>query len=106
MLLVSLIIDCITDSDCHINVRQTPDAVVDNVTGSIMYEVKCGPFQFKSDSPPFSIEWKVKLNFKHSFRSVCTAATYSSKYCLYKIARPQESQSFTAYTISKEQYDS
>ena len=25
---------------------------------------------------------------------------------LNKIARPQESQSFTAYTISKEQYDS
>ena len=30
----------------------------------------------------------------------------SQKDCDDKIARPQESQSFTAYTISKEQYDS
>ena len=31
---------------------------------------------------------------------------YIMQFSVYKIARPQESQSFTAYTFSKEQYDS
>ena len=43
---------------------------------------------------------KNKMNIKYNDNVACNISTTN------KIARPQESQSFTAYTISKEQYDS
>ena len=46
---------------CSVSMTRSPEAVV--VEGQVMYQLKCGPFTFKSSSPHYSLEWKVHCHF-------------------------------------------
>ena len=50
-----------TDIDARFELTEAKEAEVDEDTGKVSVELRCGPFKFHHDTPIYPIKWKVTL---------------------------------------------